>query len=249
VSIQSTIRAPILAQPVVVVGGPTGPSGGPTGPTGPAGSTSLTGATGPQGPTGAQGLPGPTGAPGLNGTLTGPTGATGPPGPIAATGPTGPTGPQVPDLSVSSGPLQPRVYSYSDPTGSNNFIDGVDTIERMCGAQIGFAPTVTGNVLVLITGVAENVDNGGTTVTGRVGYTGQPARGDPATGTVIGIPQYTYAPGMTVPFTIMALIHLDPVPITGGFVSFGAYWFDVSVQATVGAGAGVSSIAYTFMEV
>lgn len=90
--------APIMAQPVVVVLGPTGPSGGPTGPTGPLG-TGPTGAgayTGPTGPTGG-GPTGPTGAGAFTGP-TGPIGRTGPPGPAAtgaqgALGPTGYTGP------------------------------------------------------------------------------------------------------------------------------------------------------------
>src|SRR5262245_61811798 len=42
--VQSTIRANILAQPTVVVGGPPGPPGGPTGATGPQGPTAPTGA-------------------------------------------------------------------------------------------------------------------------------------------------------------------------------------------------------------
>lgn len=87
--------APIMAQPVVVVGGPTGPAGGPTGPTG----ASVTGPTGvaSTGPTGATGG-GATGPAGITGPV-GPTGFTGPPGlgatgstGLAATGVTGPTG-------------------------------------------------------------------------------------------------------------------------------------------------------------
>jgi hypothetical protein len=47
--------APIMAQPVVVVGGPTGATGpgvGSTGPTGPSGVTGFTGVVGQTGPTG-----------------------------------------------------------------------------------------------------------------------------------------------------------------------------------------------------
>lgn len=78
--------APVAAQPVVVVHGPTGPAGSNTGLTGPTGFTGPTGTmTGPTGYTGATGL-GATGATGS----TGPVGSTGPAGsPTGATGPTG----------------------------------------------------------------------------------------------------------------------------------------------------------------
>jgi hypothetical protein len=84
-TVQSKTPAPIWAQPVVVVGGPTGPSGGPTGTTGPTGSTgpvasSVTGNTGPRGLTGPTGNTGPAAA-------TGPTGMTGPVGSPGMTGP------------------------------------------------------------------------------------------------------------------------------------------------------------------
>ena len=84
-TVQSKTPAPILAQPVVVIGGPTGPASGLTGPTGPLGPTgpvlaSLTGNTGPRGATGNTGPIGPSG-------LTGPIGMTGPPGSPGQTGP------------------------------------------------------------------------------------------------------------------------------------------------------------------
>ena len=114
--------APIKAQPVVVVLGPTGstgPAGGPTGPTGPIGISiagptgsmglSITGATGPTGssvvtgPTGPTGKTGPPGSIGPSvtggtgptgaGAFTGPTGQMGPAGAAANTGATGPVGP------------------------------------------------------------------------------------------------------------------------------------------------------------
>lgn len=88
-TVQSQIPAPITAQPVVVVGGPTGPSGGPTGNTGPTGSMGLTGPTAATGRTGPTGNTGPTGVTGA-GAFTGPTGYTGPPGSLGQTGPTGP---------------------------------------------------------------------------------------------------------------------------------------------------------------
>jgi hypothetical protein len=130
--------APISAQPVVVVHGPTGATGafgGPTGPTGAQGNAIV----GPTGPTGVRGVSptGPTGAGAFTGP-TGPTGTTGPPGsagPTGAgtgvTGPAGPTGaaggPTGPTGSVgATGPLgaptgptgQPGGTGFTGPPGS-----------------------------------------------------------------------------------------------------------------------------------
>lgn len=121
--------AQIMAQPIVLVGGPTGPSGGPTGPTGASvtgptgaaatGPTGITGAgaTGATGVTGSQGKTGFTGPPGVGATgptgLTGPTGAIGPTGftGFGATGFTGNTGP-------SGGPTGPTGLGATGATGS-----------------------------------------------------------------------------------------------------------------------------------
>jgi hypothetical protein len=247
--VESTIRASIMAQPVVVVGGPTGPSGGPTGPTGPEGSASITGPTGPRGVTGPQGMTGPTGTPGVDGTLTGPTGPTGPAGAVAGTGPTGPTGLPAVDLSHPPDINYPRVYVYKDPT-NNDFIAGVSTIEVMAGCGFYFAPMISGNVLVTITGTATNTDGGGTVITGRYDYNGTynpPPKGDPVTGNVLGVPQETYAPGLSVPFMITGIVHLEILP---GFEYpyFLPYWFDISIKAMSGVGAGVHNVTLTFME-
>jgi hypothetical protein len=110
----------ILAQPVVVVGGPTGPSGGPTGvigPTGPSG-TNATGQTGPTGPLGI-GASGPTGVTGPTGFtgFTGPPGNQGPTG-LSAAGTTGPTGPL--GLTGFTGPqgIQGVTGPAGGPTGT-----------------------------------------------------------------------------------------------------------------------------------
>lgn len=89
-TIEVTSPAPVLAQPVVVIGGPTGPSGGPTGGTGPTGPSGLS----PTGTTGPTGITGPTGR-GATGPIgpTGTTGLTGPQGTPGATGPSGSPGP------------------------------------------------------------------------------------------------------------------------------------------------------------
>lgn len=123
-TVQVIEPAPIMARPVVVVGGATGPSGGPTGATGATGSTGRTGptglsptgptglgATGPTGPTAATGATGPFGPPGNQGptgqSAVGTTGNTGPTGPLG-TGPTGSTG----NTGPSGGPTGP-----TGPTG------------------------------------------------------------------------------------------------------------------------------------
>jgi len=247
--VQSTMTAQIMAQPTVVVGGPTGPSGGPTGPTGPQG-LATTGPTGPVGSQGLRGATGPTGTPGVAGNTVGPTGPTGPPGDIAATGPTGPTGPPGMDLSTGAGDVnQSRIYYHEDAYNETN-ISGVDTIERMTGSGVNFVPTMTGNLLCIVTVLAENVDAGGTTVTLRCGLETdgpRPVRGDQATGTIVGMPQETYAPGLRIPVTMVGLIKVDVVPITS-YPYFKYYWFQPSVKSSIGSGAGVRNTHFFIME-
>lgn len=133
--------APVMARPVVVVGGPTGPAGGPTGSTGSTGPTGRTGPTGAVGATGAAstvtGNTGPTGARGQTG-LTGPqgqsvTGATGPNGSTAGdTGPTGATGSGGPGpTGPSGGPT--GATGVSGPTGATGPLTGSLTINTQTG--------------------------------------------------------------------------------------------------------------------
>lgn len=164
--VQVISPAPIVAQPVVVVGGPTGPSGGPTGPTGPSGQsftgpTGYTGRTGPTGPTGfsATGPTGRTGPTGYTGpvgnSFTGPTGLgnTGPTGP--AGGPTGPTGP------LGTGPTGPTGSTgstgYTGPSGGPTGPTGPTGLTGATGST--GATGATG-------------PTGATGVTGPTGYTG-----------------------------------------------------------------------------
>jgi hypothetical protein len=246
--VRGNIRAPILAQPTVVVGGPTGPPGGPAGAQGPQGPAG-TGAIGPRGITGPTGVTGPTGAAGKDAANLGPTGATGAPG-ESATGPTGPTGPasDFDQHNMYNG----RFYYHGDVL-SNNGVSGVDTIERMAAEPGGFMwnwwPTSTGKLFVIITGLAENVDAGGTIVTGRVGSTstGTPTKGSPVTGTQLGMPVETYAPGLTIPFTIIGYLEVFMPEVTE--LGTPGYWFTVSVRSTIGSGAGVRNIAVMIMEV
>lgn len=108
------IPAPIMAKPVVVVGGaavgPKGPTG-PQGAIGPTGSQGIAGTAGTGGSAGATGATGPTGTQGPGGAgsvgATGPTGATG----AGATGPTGMQG----NPGLSSG----RIFYYDATDNSD----------------------------------------------------------------------------------------------------------------------------------
>lgn len=237
-STQSNIPAPIWAQPVVVVGGPTGPSGGPTGATGPQGSATVTGATGPiglTGPTGFTGSIGPTGA----GAFTGPTGRTGPPGSVGAAstvvGPTGATGPQG-ALSTSN------TYSLLP----SNTLTGIGTTPTALGAAASYTPSRSGQLLVFVSGVANNTAGGSalTTVTARYGTGAAPANGA-TTGlgtTTIGTPQPISgaATNAWIGFSIHGLLNL-----TVGT----AYWFDLSIVGSSGTGAGLQATQFLLVEV
>ena len=247
-TVKQAIRAQILTAPTVVTGGPTGPAGGLTGPTGPTGPA-LTGPTGAQGVTGPTGAMGATGAPGADASLLGPTGPTGSPGNLGATGPTGNTGPA---SDLNPDPNFPRFYMWTDNVigAGADYITGVDTIERMLGTSLWFVPMLSGNMFFIVTGMAENVDNGGTVVTIRVGDddgSNRPVRGGAVMGTAVGQPLEVFAPGMTIPFTLMGMIKLDVEPATS-YPFFKTYWVNVSVKATSGVGAAVHDVTYLFME-
>ena len=242
-TVQDTIRAQIMASPTVVIGGPTGPPGGPTGPTGPTG-LEATGPTGPTGPTGVTGAFGPTGPSGLSAALTGPTGSTGSVGPIGPTGATGIDGPPAALLNT----IQMSVPGF----GADDTLSGIDTVERMNGANAGVTPQLSGNVFFIVTGMAQNVDGNGTTITLRTGAYNLsapyvPQKGDPATGTAIGLPVTVFAPGLTIPWQIMGMFKYDVVPIPQ-YPFFTSYWLEISIKATGGAGAGVGGITYLMWE-
>jgi hypothetical protein len=228
------LRAPIMTKPAVVLGGPTGPSGGPTGPTGLQGPTGDTGQQGLQGMTGPTGPTGAVGAPGIDGHMTGPTGPTGAGGPGASVGATGPTGPGV-DLMASIGRI--------NITGNASGLSGVDEVERMVGNGIWYTPVQTGNMVVIFSGVAENTTGGGTTITSRAGASDFlmdfPPAGYPAIGSVLGLPQEVFAPGLSVSFAIVGKVQLPKGQKT---------WFDLSIYSTSGAGAGVRLINGIIME-
>lgn len=246
-TVKQSLRAPILAQPTVVFGGPTGPGGGPTGPTGPEG-VALTGPPGPMGVTGEQGPIGPTGAHGADSSVIG---ATGPTGIVGDVGPTGPTGDTGPGFIYESTNSQPRFYMWTDITGEGgaDYITGVDTIERMLGTSMWFMAQYSGNMFFMVTGTAENVDNGATIVTIRIdkttGY--RPARGDPVSGQQVGQAAEIFAPGLTLPFTLIGMVQL-PVIETGEWPGYQEYWINVSVKSSIGSGAAVREVTYLWME-
>ncbi len=146
--------APIAAQPVVVVGGPTGPSGGPTGPTGasatgPTGYTGLPGVTGPTGNTGFSAT-GPTGRTGPTGN-TGPT-SLGPTGPAGGTGPTGSTGLGATGPQGPGGPIGPTGPS-GGPTGPTGPISATGATGPTGPAQVnGITFVIDGGGSVITTG-------------------------------------------------------------------------------------------------
>lgn len=239
-TVQSQIPAPITAQPVVVIGGPTGPSGGPTGPTGLQGPTAATGATGPTGITGSSGPTGNTGATGV-GAFTGPTGMTGPPGSGGATGPIGPTG-----VTGYTGPDGPTggISNYARglstlPTGN------VSTTEKAMGFAAAFTPVKTGTVFVTFAGIVLNstAADDGVQITGRYGTGSAPVNGaTTGLGTAFGTPQHFIAStangqqGFCINYIIPSLA-LNT-----------AYWFDLSIVAITAGGATLKDVTWTIFE-
>lgn len=233
---QSSVSAPIMARPVVVVGGPTGPASGLTGPTGPQGAASLTGATGPIGPTGPYGLTGPTGHTGL-GAFTGPTGFTGPPGSVGAPstviGPTGATGPQgsIPTARsmflTAAGPFGPYGTSYT-----------------ALGLGFTYTPVASGRVFLTFSGRARNSagSTGGVTIAGIYGTGTAPAAGaTTGLGTQFSIPQHMVAQSSSdqQAFTVMGVIDL----------TIGTpYWCGISILSTNGTNAYAMDIQFTLLE-
>lgn len=235
---QSGIPAPITAQPVVVVGGPTGPSGGPTGPTGPVGIATVTGATGPSGPTGVLGLTGPTGAPGA-GAFTGPTGMTGPPGiglPSTVPGPTGATGP--------TAAVGTQVFSNQVASPAGN-VSTTDTVMGL-GTSFSFLPASSGKVFVFMSGMVLNsaAVGSGVNIRGRLGTGTPPANGTPSgagAGDAFGITQHFVASTTAGQqgFTIQCCLLL-----TVGTT----YWFDLAIQAVTSGGATVKDVQFSILE-
>jgi hypothetical protein len=235
-STQSNIPAPVAAQPVVVVHGPTGPSGGPTGPTGPVGEATITGATGPRGPTGPFVFgTGPTGSPGA-GAFTGPTGVTGPPGSGGTPGATG-----------STGPAGAFGHGWNARARNPEGIWVVDNVgqETSMGFQYEFVAQSSGQFLLMVSGTCGNTlaANRQVKITGRWNDKAVQAPPGPYEtrpsfmGEVWGTPQTLINSSATqrMSFTIMGTI---PDPFNGSFdpdtyppISFGhTCWLDLSIQ-------------------
>lgn len=233
---QSKTPAPILAQPVVVIGGPTGPSGGPTGTTGPTGrtgaaATGVTGNTGPSGPTGSTGH---TGA----GAFTGPTGFTGPPGSLGpsstVTGPTGPIGP-MPVI----GSERTRFYNTAGPFGPYG------TSPVVLGLNVQFTTHNPGGYCLLtITGMVRNsagAAGAGTSVVGAGGTGTPPVAGAALGGASLTNPKTFFSTDAAeyAGFTVMGFINISMST---------TYWFDLAVQSSVGTNAYVRDITLTLIE-
>ncbi len=229
----------VSALPVVVGGiGVTGPTGASPGSTGPTGNTGPTGF----GPTGAS-VTGPTGNTGPTGKTgpSGPTGFTGPPGSLGGAGFTGPTGPT--GVTGATGAVTNSSGATSaTPTGN------ISTTETAMGLGASFVltPTVSGNVIVVIAGMAINTTlaGDGTTITGRRGTGTAPVNGATSSlGTSFGLPQH-YVAGTTseqAGFTVMGRIT--------GLTLNTQVWFDLSLVAVTGGGASVKDVQFIAFEV
>jgi len=228
------IPAPVLAQPVVLVGGPTGPSGGPTGPTGPEGPASIvgpSGATGPMGPVGT----GPTGPSGFTGP-TGAAGRTGPGGSFGGVGQTGPTGPQGEQGVAYHG------YNFAMLNGP---IGPFATTPAAIGLGFSYGPVYDSLILVTITGMVRNSfggAGGGTNLTGRYGVSTPPVQGQ------------TSFLGTAFPMTVHHF-STDPSGYSGFttqlvYRSFGTdvTWFDLAISSTSGSNAYVRDVHLTLIE-
>jgi hypothetical protein len=228
---QTTVAAPISAQPVVVIGGHTGPSGGPTGPTGPQGGVGPGGGTGPPGltgPTGVQGTIGPTGA----GAFTGPIGLTGPAGSVGPIGLTGPTGPV--------GVFQSGSNTIVAPTGP------MGPTPTMLGLAGSVTPQASGKCFIAIAGVALNTTGGGgpVNISGYYGTGTAPAAGAGVSGTQFSITQHivTASTAAQTGFMVMGMV--------SGLALGTTYWFDLAISVTSGAAAAfVKDLQGVAMEV
>lgn len=237
-----SVPAPIMAKPVVVIGGHTGPSGGPTGPTGVAGP-GVTGSTGPQGLTGHTGPTGSTGSPGA-GAFTGPTGMTGPPGvgsPSTVVGPTGPQGPVGATGSGAGGSPNKLSTFFNSPVGN------VSTTEKAMGfgSSCNIVPNSSGAIFVLFTGMVANATaaGDGVTITGRYGTGTAPVNGATSgLGTQMGAPQNFVAS------TTAGRQGFSAHAILGGLTLGTAWWFDLSIVAVTAGGATIYDVNCSIFE-
>ena len=226
--------APIMAKPVVVIGGPTGPSGGPTGPTGAPGPAATIGPQGPPGPTGSIGT-GPTGPQGHTGT-DGPQGSTGPPGSFGGAGYTGPTGSQgAPGVSG----MGFKTAIGAGPYGPNG------TAPTLIGLTILHNLQFEARVAVEISGMVRNSaggSGGGVNLVGRygLGLVAPPAGETVELGLQFPVPAqfFTIDPQGYYGFTVR--MHTT--------LSAGTWWFDLAISSTAGNNAYVRDVYLTLIE-
>jgi hypothetical protein len=233
---QSYVPAPIMAQPVVIVGGPTGPSNGPTGSTGPVGATGIAGATGSVGPTGAfgpTGAAGPTGA----GAFTGPIGLTGPPGSVGIIGPTGDIGP-----TGMTGPQGELDGSRSSLQSSTAAIGSITTANTAFGLTLYYTPAISGRVMVWASGVAQNTGAATTNVALWSGTGTAPVASSTSfSGSMAGIAKRCSgsADGDWVGFSLFGLLSL----------TIGTqYWFDVVASSSSGSAGSIRDVQIMLIE-
>jgi len=228
------IPAPIMAQPVVVVGGPTGPSGGPTGPTGPIAEASV-GPQGIPGPTGPIGT-GPTGPQGHTGT-DGPKGLTGPPGSFGPVGSTGPTGSEGPPGVTSMAFKTAIVGGPYGPVGTAVTLIGLNLSHIVVGADAQLAIEISGMVRTSVPGGG----GGGVNLSGRYGPGAPPPAGETAVlGTGFPVTSQFFSTDPQGYFGFSVRLSAVFVP--------GTWWFDLSIASTVGNNAYVRDVYATLIE-
>jgi len=239
----SNTPSQIMAQPVVVVGGPTGPASGVTGTDGPTGNTGPTGLVGETGPTGPTGF-GPTGPQG-EGAFTGPTGGTGPPGSFGGMGSVGPTGPQGAQ-GAQGVPGTGGLKNWLN-TASSGPYGPYGTALTMLGLGVGHLHTTqygSPRLLIIISGMMRNSTGGagaGTKISGRYGTGAAPVTGAAVSGNAFYTDQthFTTDPDGYSGFSISCLASLS---------SSTPYWFDLAVASTAGTTAYVKDVLVTVME-
>lgn len=229
-----TPAAPIMAKPVVVIGGPTGPPGGPTGPTGAPGPAATIGPTGYLGPTGPS-VTGPTGPQGFTGP-DGPRGATGPAGSFGGAGYTGPTGAPGATGTTFRGFATAAVAGPYGP---------VDTTPTLIGLRASYVVR-PGVLSVEITGMVRNAtggSGGGVELSGRYGVGSVPPSAGETVNMGLGFPVLSRF------FTTDGLgyYNFNVRMLTDGLAE-GPMWFDLAINSTGGAVAYVRDVQLLLIE-
>jgi hypothetical protein len=120
----------------------------------------------------------------------------------------------------------------------------VSNTELMAGLGRAFTPTLTGNAIVILSGLVHNsTADVGVTIQGRFGQSGTPpVAGAAASGTVFGRAQRTLQSGNTQFATFICHAKLSSL-------SLGLpYWFDVSIICSAAGAAQVQDVQFTILE-